>query len=411
MSDHFSGPRAIADPAADIADLYVFPSPERPGYLVLVMTVFPAAMPGALFSDAVTYRFRLRPVTVANTRPGFEVSQTEYAFSCAFAVPVKKEGSEAWGQMGTCTTPTGEVISFRVNDERGTQAKGLYLYAGLRLDPFFIDLPGVQATEKLRRLAFKAQGNNVLQGQNVLAIVIEAEIATLFRGENGSLFAVAGETMTTGKVPLRLERIGRPEIKNVVMSSKEFDSVNRDLEIRDLYNQEDPFRLGRPYAGAYRARLNANLAFYDSLDDKIAWPLDEQGNHPLTELLLADFLVVDVSKPYSESSCFEIEQALLHGRRPETCGGRSLNDDIVDSLYTLMVNGGSGPRIRDGVDQATQPASRLFPYLISPNPVPPDLRARVAAMQNSPQSPPPLIPSLKRETRQEGKLEDTQEGR
>ena len=65
MSDHFSGPRAIADPAADIADLYAFPSPERPGRLVLVMTVFPTAAPGALFSDAVTYRFRLRPLTVS----------------------------------------------------------------------------------------------------------------------------------------------------------------------------------------------------------------------------------------------------------------------------------------------------------------------------------------------------------
>jgi hypothetical protein len=220
----------------------------------------------------------------------------------------------------------------------------------------------------------------VLQGQNVLSVVIEAEVAALFGAESGPLFAVAGETVTSGKVPIRLERIGRPEIKNVVMSSKEFDTVNRDLEIRDLYNQEDPFHLARPYAGAYRARLNANLAFYDSLDDKTDWPLDEHGNHPLTELLLADFLVVDVSKPYVEESCFEIERALLHGVAPKTCGGRSLNDDIVDSLYTLMVNGGNGPRVRDGVDQATQPASQVFPYLVSPNPNPPDLKARVAAL-------------------------------
>jgi hypothetical protein len=386
MSDHFSGPRAIADPAADIADLYVFPSPERPGHLVLVLTVFPAAAPSALFSDVVAYRFRLRPVTVtsAAARPAFEVSQTEYAFTCTFAVPVKPDGSETWVQMGTCTTPAGEVISFRVNDEQGTESKDVRVFAGLRLDPFFIDLPGVQATEKLRRLAFKAEGNNVLEGQNVLTIVVEAEVAALFGAESGPLFAVAGETVTTGKVPFRLERVGRPEIKNVVMSSKAFDPVNRDLEIRDLYNQEDPFHLTQPYAGAYRARLNANLAFFDSLDDKTDWPLDEQGNHPLTELLLADFLVVDVSKPYVENSCFEIEQALLKGSTPKTCGGRSLNDDIVDSLYTLLVNGGNGPRVRDGVDQATQPASRSFPYLVRPNPSPPDLRARVAALAAPP---------------------------
>jgi hypothetical protein len=387
MSDHFSGPRAISDPAADIADLYVFPSPERPGRLVLVLTVFPAAMPGALFSDAVAYRFRLRPVTAVNagSRPTFEVGQTEVAFTCTFTAPVRAGGSDAWTQMGTCATPSGEVISFRVNDEQGTETNNLRLFAGLRLDPFFIDLPGVQATEKLRQLAFKAEGINVLEGQNVLSIVIEADIAAIF-GPSGSFFAVAGETMTTGKVPIRLERIGRPEIKNVVMSSKEFDPVNRDLEIRDLYNQEDPFHLARPYAGAYRARLNANLAFYDSLDGKTDWPLDEQGNHPLTELLLADFLVVDISKPYSEDSCFEIERALLKGITPQTCGGRSLNDDIVDNLYTLMVNGGNGPRVRDGVDQATRPATGSFPYLVSPNPNPPDLRARVAATMAQPKA-------------------------
>jgi hypothetical protein len=173
--------------------------------------------------------------------------------------------------------------------------------------------------------------------------------------------------------------MGRPEIKNVVMSPKVFDAVNRDLEIRDLYNQEDAFLLSKEYISAYRARLNANLAFFDNLDDKTDWPLDEQGDHPLTELLLHDYLVVDVSKPFAEDSCFEIEQALLGGRTHTTCGGRSLNDDIVDSLYTLLVNGGNGPRIRDGVDQATLSASRSFPYLVAPNPSPPDLRAMPAA--------------------------------
>src|SRR5919197_1614419 len=97
MADHFSGPRAIADPAADIADLYVFPSPERPGHLVLVLNVFPAAAPGALFSDAVAYRFRLRPVAAATggARPLFEVGPTEYTFTCTFGVPAKRDGGES----------------------------------------------------------------------------------------------------------------------------------------------------------------------------------------------------------------------------------------------------------------------------------------------------------------------------
>jgi len=35
MSDHISGPRAIADPVTDITDVYAFPCPESPGHLVL----------------------------------------------------------------------------------------------------------------------------------------------------------------------------------------------------------------------------------------------------------------------------------------------------------------------------------------------------------------------------------------
>jgi hypothetical protein len=60
MSDHNSGPRAVAEPAIDIGDLYVYPSPSRPGRLVLIMTVFPNAQPGALFSDAESITRRQR---------------------------------------------------------------------------------------------------------------------------------------------------------------------------------------------------------------------------------------------------------------------------------------------------------------------------------------------------------------
>ena len=378
MADHFSGPRAIADPAADIADMYVFPSPERPGNLALVLNVFPAAAPGAFFSDVISYQFRIRPVTIASIGKTFNVADDEYAVSCTFKAPGKGDSGEALVQTGTCTTPTGKRVAVRVGDAEGTEADGLRVFAGLRLDPFFIDLIGVQATEKVRRLAFKPQADNVLQGTNILSIVVEGEPTALFGEPVGPLLGFVAETVTLGRPSIRIERFGRPEVKNVVMSAKTFDTVNRDLEIRDLFNQEDAFHLSKDYLGAYRARLNANLAFFDALDGKNDWPLDADGNHPLTALLLADFMIVDVSKPFSEDSCFEIERSLLHDRASQTCGGRWLNDDIVDGLYTLLVNGGDGPRIRDGVDQATIPAGQAFPYLVAPNSAPPNLRARMA---------------------------------
>jgi len=374
MSDHLSGPRALADPAIDLTDLYAFPSPSRTGQLVLVMNVFPLARPPALFSDAASYRFRVHPVAIPAGRPGprFDVGADEYAITCTFSPPAGPDGNGLPTQRGTCVLPTGESVPFQVNDERGGRGHGVRIYAGLRLDPFFMDVPKEVETRTTRRLAFLPKGTNTLDGVNILTIVVELDVARVLGPGSGTVFAVAAETVTAGPYPLRLERLGRPEVKNVLLSDNGVDTANTVVDLRDLYNQEDPFLLSPTYLGAYRARLNANLAFFDGLDGQLDWLVQPDGTHPLTELLLADFLVVDVAKPYAEDSYFEIERALLEERTHTTCGGRSLNDDVIDTLYTLIVNANRGPRISDGVDQATVRASHEFPYLAPPNQNPPE---------------------------------------
>ena len=369
MSDHFSGPRALADPSCDICDLYAFPSPERPGHLVLVVNVFPFAGPTALFSDAVLCRFRLRPVTIAATgaAAAFAVGDTEAIFDCSFDVPVHREGSTV--QEGRCTTPAGDVVPVVVNDEKGTREAGVRIFAGMRSDPFFLDVAAFRETVHKRRMAFKEVGDNGLAEKNVLSLVLEIDAAEVLGST--SMLAVVAETLTAGESAMRLERVGRPEIKNGTLRVREFDTVNPDLEIRDLYNDEDAFDLRAEYLGAYRARFNANLTFFDSLDASVDWPLLADGSHPLTELLLHDFLVVDVSKPFSESTSLEIERAMLAGVPPTTCGGRWLNDNYMDSFYTMLINAGNGAPISDGLTQATVPASDTFPYLAPPNPATP----------------------------------------
>src|SRR5260370_37638947 len=85
MSDHISGPRAIADPVTDITDVFAFPCPESPQHLVLIMNVFPYAGPSACFSDAVIYRLRVRSVSI--TSNAFAVGADEFTFDCTFDVP------------------------------------------------------------------------------------------------------------------------------------------------------------------------------------------------------------------------------------------------------------------------------------------------------------------------------------
>jgi hypothetical protein len=373
MSDHFSGPRAIANPVGDICDLYAFPSPERPGHLVLVLNVLPKAISDSHFSDGIVYRFRLRPVSItgigAATAFPFAGDDRELVFNCYFEAPRPGGAGVAQVQEGWCVAPSGETARFRVNDEQGGYSDGLHVYAGLRSDPFFIDLPAILESLKTERLAFKDVGTNSLMGFNVLSIVIEADFGPLLRSGRGPLFAVVGETVAACKLPIRIERVGRPEIKNTIMSTKYYDPVNRDLEVRDLYDLEDAFHMSKDYAGTFRARMNANLALFDRMDGKTDWPLDPDGAHPLTELLLADYLVVDATRPYAPDSFFEIEQATLTGHAHQTCGGRSLNDDVMDKLYTLLVNAGNGPRVSDGVDRPAKPVSDVFPYLAPPTPL------------------------------------------
>jgi len=367
MSDHFSGPRALADPAADLIDLFAFPAPENPQRLVVVMDVFGKAGPSAVFSDAVIYRFRFRRASIAATGPNaaFAVDADELAFDFTFDVPSGTDVAYP-RQPGHCRMPRGDTVSFDTNDEQGASGPGLRVFAGQRSEPFFLDVRMIEQTVATRQIAFRKVGADTLYGTNVLAIVLELEWAKLLDG--GPMFAIVCETLRAGQRPVRIERLGRPEIKNVSMSFKMFDQVNRDLEIRDLYNSEDAFALMPDYLGAYRARLNANLSFWDSLDGKVDWLPDESGNHPLTNLLLADFLVVDVSRPFHETSYFEIEQAMLAGRPHATAGGRWLNEDVMDSIFTLYINGGNGPRISDGIDAPIAWSSKIFPYMAPPNP-------------------------------------------
>jgi Domain of unknown function (DUF4331) len=371
MSHHISGPRAVAEPIADITDLYAFPSPEHSDRLVLVLNTLPFAPPSAAFSDGLIYRFRLRPLT-ANAQQGaapFAAGREEIVLDCVFSAPANGHGASRPEQEGTCSVP-GETVSVRVNDECGGQAGGVRVFAGSRWDPFIMDAPATLKSIATGKLAFTDPSAIYLDGKNVLSLVVEVDRAVLGRAE---LYGVVGETLTRGSLNIRLERAGRPEVPNLMLAPKQFDPVNRDLEIRDLYNMEDAFHLSAAYEGAYRTRLNANLAFWDGLDGKTDWPVREDGAHPLTELILADFLVVDVTKPYAEQGSFlEIELAARRGEAHRTCGGRALNDDVMDTIFTLLVNAGNGPVIRDGVDQATRPAARAFPYLAPPNPDPPE---------------------------------------
>lgn len=361
MSDHFSGPAVMGDPALDITDFYAFVSPERPGNLVLIMDVFPMATSQSFFSNVLTYRFRLRPVTLSGVTitPG----TSEYAIDVTFTdVP---EGSSV--QNGKVVTSDGREASFTVG--KALEKDGMRVFAGLVSDPFFMDVEATLRTDFSGTLSFTNPGNNTVQFRDVLAIVVDVPIAPIVQTFEGTTLvaAIAEDLVTRRGKPIRIERFGRAEIKNVMLLNGTRDPRAKAIEIRDLYNREDAFSLSKEYAPLYASRLDSNLAFWDALDGSITWPLGPDGAHPLRDLLMGDFQILDLARAFAPGNYLEIERAIATGRPHESAGGRWLDDDILDEMLTLFVNGGRGERLGDGVDGPSKPASLSFPYVREPN--------------------------------------------
>ncbi|ELR96419.1 DUF4331 family protein [Gloeocapsa sp. PCC 73106] len=363
-SDHQDSPKMLQTPEVDLVDLYAFTKSEDLNVLVLIMGTWPVASDTAWFSPAFNYSMVLRPAQISGKgdAAGFTISDQEFRFDCHFKTPVAQLGSQTLSQKGTCSGPGGLSVPVKVNNEKGSEVPGMRVFAGKRLDSFFLDFANVAQGN----IGPNAVGKNSLQNKNILSIVIETNIDKVFGSNIGSLFAIVSEANTFENPILRVDRQGRSEMTNVTLSFKQFDQVNKDLDVRDLYNQENTFKLSKDYLGTFRARYNANLGFWDNVDNKLDWTVREDGQHPLTEMLLNDVLVIDTSKPCQEGGYLEIEKAILADRPYELCGGRFPNEDTIDETITFYINKGNGPRMRDGVDQPSQRATDTFPYLAPP---------------------------------------------
>ena len=268
----------------------------------------------------------MRPATRRRSRRPRVGAESSSSTACSPRRPART--AQPFEQEGTCTTPSGESVSFRVNDEDGGSGHGVRVFAGARWDPFILDAPAALKTVATGKLAFTELGAIYMDGKNVLGLVVEIDAALLGGADAGRR---RRRDADAGTFNVRIERVGRPEVKNMMLGAQAVRPGQpgpgdpRPVQ----HGGRVPPRHG--YQGAYRARLNANLAFWDGLDGKTDWPSNGNG-HPLTELVLADYLVVDVTKPYAEKGSFlEIELAARAGGPHETCGGRAINDDVMDN--------------------------------------------------------------------------------
>jgi hypothetical protein len=356
-SDHLDGPASSKDRVSDLTDLYAFPTPQAPGFLTIVLDMYPVVAATGHFSDKVTYTIYVRRATIrSGDRPGFDTSD-EVAIRCTFVTPRDDDAHTA-----TCRTDSGVGATVKTDQAlpRGA-GDGLHLFAGQRSDPFFFN--PVFAAAFSRGKLVTPRDQDIMKGTNALALVLDVEVNKLFPNDSPQLLALSAESSTQDSpdAPVRrLDRLGRPESTNINLAANDDDP-----DLRDQYNAERPFTIPADHLHTYRERIAKNLALFDRADGRSDWT--DESRLALAELMVDDFLVVDLGLPCDQPAYLEIERSLLAHKPHATCGGRKPGDDIMDVLFTLYAGGLGGTLIGDGVDHASQPLSSQFPYLAAPD--------------------------------------------
>jgi len=361
MSDHVDGPRSIGDPPADVTDLFAFTSPANPARTVFGMCVFPSAGEDAVFSNILDHNIVVRRVRVAGTGNAakFEPADDEWRFTFQFQV-LGRDGAGKVVQRGLCKLPDGREIPLTVNDANGaTSAEGdVRVFAGLRSDPFYL----AWVVAEMRRVP------NLLQHDNVLCMVVELDTRRIFDPAKGSLFGAIAETVPArepkGHVTrpvARIDWVGRPEQTNIRLNNP---GLADRTDLRDLWNQQDPFAIASDLQPLFLKRLKDSLADWDLRDGNADWTPEALAAN--ANVFLDDFLLFDVAKPITDLSHLEIEKSTLDGRAYETGGGRTIDANVIDILLTWLINK-DREFLQGGAMSATQPGMKVFPYFAAPN--------------------------------------------
>ncbi len=333
-SDHREAPLIQEDAAADIADIYAFPSPENPGAMVLVMTV------NGFTARSQNTNFHFSP----NVRCSFYFDETGDAVEDSFAHFTFSERVASGGtQQFTMELPNGRTVSGEVTLPTAepvaktpvitTTTDGIRIFCGPREDPFYFDVVGFN-----RFLAGTGgfSGSDGFAGFNVSAIVAEIPAHLVpgggvtplqFWGEtarrHGELRRSADGLLVKGFGEWeQIERMGNPAISTALIP----------FDLKDLFNIGEPADDATDFAGAIVASLQA-------------LGTDQTNIDILASVAVPDTMKYDPTQPVAYPN------------------GRNLADDVIDTLFFFIFN---QQHVNDGVfsnDAAFLPA---FPYLGAP---------------------------------------------
>jgi hypothetical protein len=348
-ADHRDAPSISEDGRADLLDVFGFINPNT-GNVVFAATVNPFTIGGAIqvaFGPDILYEFK-----IDNTGDNVE----DLVIQATFTPTVP--GPQAVTVRGPVKPRITGNTSFLVTDTPAVTgpATGAIIsgagpvtrvFAGLRDDPFFIDLiwvlrligamPGGPLT--------RAPGIDFVAGLNCSILAVELPASAL-RGSTGNVIRFWGATSrartTTRSATayladthtgpfVQIDRTALPAVSTVLIPGRLKDAFNRAPPRQDS--------LFREAAIASLVAINGDRTYSQSLVDAV---------------LLPDVAILDMGR----------SGGFLNGRRPQ--------DDVID---VLLQAASRGAVTGDGVDANDVPYLNDFPFFAPPHgperPIPP----------------------------------------
>ena len=347
-SDHADTAENFNRPGADLADVFIFPSPTNNDNVVLVMDVHPLIPPGQSpsFDPNVLYQFKMdttgdyvedlviqlrfmgsganqRAVVVGPSRP------YTLGTSAVFGRPYPTTGA-----INTVFSPT----------------EGMTVFAGVRSDPFFFDLERFFAI--LPDRATPGTGNQV-DFSSILAAdtpVVQPDGLSGFRGfpddanhtsppfdhsPAGDLLAGLNVLSIVVELPrsaLGGGKVNLWETTNVATGAPSFRFIQQDRLARPAVNEalatvtdrrhEANNKINPPQD---RGSIGTDIATFMT-NPKGANRSSDVAN-ALVKVLTPDVLVADLTNMTDKASYLGVE---TNGFTGGTFGGRALTDDVID---------------------------------------------------------------------------------
>lgn len=204
-SDHQDTPEVELSPRMDINDVYAFPGSSADRIALIVTTSSPIAGQNASFDPNLLYQLKVDNTGDAVEDLVFQItfdagSGSSQRYTVRGPVPPSLTGTSAR------LVSTGPVVTGMVGSVAGSTS-GVQAFAGLRADPFVIDLEqffniipdrrpstgSLSGPSTPTATAFRSPGVDFLRPFNALAIAIELPKSMLVSGTDaGAKFGVWG---------------------------------------------------------------------------------------------------------------------------------------------------------------------------------------------------------------------------